>query len=94
MDTAVVNTAAPSIQAGLHAAGGTLPLVVSGYALSYAVLLVTGARLGHLRGHRRLYLVGLGTFTLLSAVCGIGPSAPVLVAARVVQGADVACMAP
>lgn len=70
VDIAVVNVAAPAIHAGLGASGGELQLVVSGYTLSYAVLLVTGARLGAVRGQRRLFLAGLGLFTLASLAAG------------------------
>lgn len=64
VDVAVVNVATPSIHAGLRASGGALQLVVSGYILAYAMLLITGARLGDLRGYRRVFLGGLSLFTL------------------------------
>src|SRR5437879_13551212 len=66
IDAAVVNVATPSIRASLHASGGELEFVISGYVLAYAVLLVTGARLGDTRGYRRLFIAGLGVFTLAS----------------------------
>ncbi len=92
MDAAIVNIAVPSIQANLHAAGGELDLVVSGYALAYAALVVTCARLGEARGYRRMFLLGLGAFTLTSLVCGLAPDALTLIVARVVQGAGAALM--
>jgi len=92
VDVAVANIAAPSIRAGLHASGGELELVVSGYTLAYAMLLVTSARLGEARGYRRVFLAGLAGFTLASLACGLAPSAPVLVAARVAAGAAAALM--
>ena len=93
VDTAVANTAIPAIQVGLHAAGVALDLVVSGYSLAYAALLVTSARLGHHRGHRRTFLLGLSVFTLASVGCGVAPDAWALVVARIVQAAGAALMA-
>jgi len=93
VDVAVANIAGPSIRAGLHASGGELELVVSGYTLAYAALLVTSARLGQARGYRRMFLAGLAGFTVASLACGLAPSAPVLVVARVAAGAAAALMA-
>lgn len=92
VDVAIANIAAPSIGAGLHASGGVLELVVSGYTLAYAMLLATSARLGEMRGYRRMYLLGMGVFTLSSLACGLAPNAVLLVAARVVQGGAAALM--
>ncbi len=94
VDIAVVNVAGPSVKEDLRPSGGALELVVSGYTLAYAVLLVTGARLGQARGHRRMFLLGLGAFTAASLACGLAPSTGALVAARLVQGAAGALMVP
>ncbi|MEV4006208.1 MFS transporter, partial [Actinomadura sp. NPDC049753] len=94
VDTAVVNVAGPSIREDLRPSGGALGMVVSGYTLAYAVLLVTGARLGQARGHRRMFLLGLGAFTAASLACGLAPSTGALVAARLAQGAAGALMVP
>ncbi|MFB4301258.1 MFS transporter [Actinomadura sp. NTSP31] len=94
VDTAIVNVAGPSIQDGLHPSGAALQLVVSGYTLTYAVLLVTGARLGDARGHRRMFLLGLAAFTAASLACGVAPVTGALVTARLVQGAAGALMVP
>jgi len=94
LDVAVVNVAAPSIHAGLHTSGAGLQLVIAGYVITYAVLLVTGARLGDILGHRRMFLAGLAIFTLASLGCGLATSTPVLVALRFVQGAGAAAMIP
>lgn len=53
LDVFIVNVAAPTIRTELHASGAALQLVVAGYTIAYAVLLITGARLGDLLGHRR-----------------------------------------
>ncbi|MFJ9454235.1 MFS transporter [Kitasatospora sp. NPDC101447] len=92
VDIAVVNVAIPSIRDRLHASSGALELIVSGYTLAFAMLLITGARLGEIHGRRRVYLAGLTVFTLSSLGCGLAPDAVVLVCARVVQGFGAALM--
>lgn len=94
IDVAIVNVSGPSIGAGLSASGAELQLIVSGYVLAYAMLLITGARLGDLRGYRRTFLTGLAIFTLASLACGLAPAAVPLIAARVVQGVGAALMVP
>jgi MFS family permease len=94
LDASIVNVAAPSVHASLHASGSGLQLVVAGYTITYAVLLVTGARLGDIFGHRRMFLAGLVLFTLASLGCGLAASAAFLVALRFVQGAGAALMIP
>ncbi len=94
LDASVVNVAAPSIHASLHASGAGLQLVIAGYVITYAVLLVTGARLGDLIGHRRMFLAGVALFTLASLGCGLAGSTGVLVTLRFVQGAGAATMIP
>jgi len=94
IDTAVANVATPSIQAHLGASGAELQLIISGYVLAYAVLLITGARLGHIYGYRQLFLLGLGSFSLASLACGLAPTPTALIVARVVQGSAAALLVP
>jgi MFS family permease len=94
VDVTIVNVAIPTMRAKLHASGASLQLVVSGYTIAYAMLLITGARLGEMRGPKPLFQLGLVTFTAASFVCGISPDVGVLVAARFVQGAGAAAMVP
>ena len=94
LDASVVNVAAPSIHASLHTSGAGLQLVIAGYVITYAVLLVTGARLGDILGHRRMFLAGLAAFTLASLGCGLATSTVMLVTLRFVQGAGAAAMIP
>jgi MFS family permease len=94
IDTNIVNVAVPAMHASLRASGAGLQLVVAGYTIAYAVLLVTGARLGDILGHRRVYLSGVALFTLASLGCGLAPSTGVLVGLRFVQGAGAAVMIP
>ncbi|MFF4396721.1 MFS transporter [Streptomyces sp. NPDC001480] len=94
VDFFIVNVALPTIGADLHASEAVLELVVAGYGVAYAVLLVLGGRLGDLFGRRRLFLGGMAAFGLTSLACGLAPGAWSLVAARVAQGASAAAMLP
>jgi MFS family permease len=94
LDVTIVNVAMPTVGRTLHGSGAELQLVVAGYTVSYAMLLITGARLGDLRGRRTLFLLGVAVFTLASALCGFAPTIGVLIAARFVQGAGAAATMP
>ena len=94
IDVFVVNVAMPSIAAHLHASGASLQLVVGGYTIAYAMLLITGARLGDRFGRRRIYLAGVITFTAASLACALAPDSQVLIAFRFVQGAGAAVLVP
>ncbi len=94
VDTAVANIAAPALQRDLHATEGQAALVVSAYVVAFAVLLVTGARLGSSIGYRRVFLTGLQLFTLASLACGLAPDIRTLTIARFLQGAGAALMVP
>ncbi|MFI7497755.1 MFS transporter [Streptomyces sp. NPDC049687] len=94
IDFFIVNVALPTIGRDLDASESVLELVVAGYGVAYAVLLVLGGRLGDLFGRRRLFLGGMAAFGLTSLVCGLAPGAWSLVAARVAQGASAAVMVP
>jgi MFS family permease len=93
-DFFIVNVALPTIDRDLHASSGMLQLVVAGYTIAYAVLLVVGGRLGDAIGRRRLFLAGMAGFTVASLACGIAPTAAILVAVRALQGATAAMMVP
>lgn len=94
LDYFIVNLALPSIHAGLNATNAQLQLVVSAYASSYAVLLITGGRLGDLYGRRRMFMTGMAAFVIASALCGFATSGHMLVISRIVQGIAAAVMAP
>ncbi|MEV3925231.1 MFS transporter [Actinomadura coerulea] len=94
LDVNIVNVALPTMRADLRASGAGLQLVVAGYIISYAVLLITGARLGGIAGHRRLYQLGLASFTLASLACGLAPTTGTLVVCRFLQGAGAAMLTP
>jgi MFS family permease len=94
IDFFIVNVALPTIDTDLRASQPLLELVVSGYATAYALLLVLGGRLGDSVGRKRLFLAGMAAFTATSLACGLAPTAPFLVIARVAQGASAAMMVP
>ena len=94
LDNTVVNVALPSIQRDLHASLSALEWTVNAYTLTFAVLLVTGGRLGDIFGRRRMFLFGVVVFGLSSAAIGFAPSDTVLVAFRAVQGVGAAFMMP
>src|SRR6201995_1538914 len=94
LDTNIVNLAVPAMHATPGASGASLQLIVAGYTIAYAVLLVTGARLGDILGHRRVFLAGVTLFTLASLGCGLAPTTGVLVVLRFVQGIGAAAMIP
>ena len=94
LDFFVVNVALPSIQRDLAASAAAIEWVVAGYGLTSAAFLVTGGRLGDHYGRRKLFCVGIATFTVTSALCAVAPDAGFLVAARLAQGVGAAIMAP
>lgn len=94
LDVTIVNVAIPSMRSGLDTSAATIQWVVSGYALTFGLVLVTGGRLGDAWGRRRLMLIGLAGFVLASAACGFADSAGLLVAARLVQGASAGLLSP
>ncbi len=94
LDATIVNVAGPSIHRDLGGGASTIQWLSAGYTLAFAVLLITGARLGDIFGRRRLFLVGSLGFTLFSAACAAAPTIGVLIALRVLQGAFGALMIP
>ncbi|MGH3735438.1 MAG: MFS transporter [Micromonosporaceae bacterium] len=93
-DFFIVNVALTDIQSDLRTSTATLEMVVSGYAVAYALLLVAGGRLGDAYGRKRLYLAGMAAFTVASLACGLAPTGELLVATRIAQGAAAALMVP
>ena len=94
LDNTVVNVALPTIQKDLGIDVAELEWVVTGYALSFAVLMLTGGKVADMFGRRRVFLIGLAVFTLASLLCGLAGNAELLIAARVLQGVGAACMMP
>ncbi|MEV1179275.1 MFS transporter [Nonomuraea sp. NPDC049784] len=94
LDSFIVIVAGPSIQADLHASDGQVQWILAGYQLTYAVSLITGGRLGDLYGRRRVFLTGMGAFTVASVACAVAQTATLLIAARLAQGLGAALMFP
>jgi EmrB/QacA subfamily drug resistance transporter len=94
LDNTVVNVALPSIQEDLGATLSGLEWTVNAYTLTFAVLLVTGGRLGDIFGRRRMFLFGVVVFAVSSAAIGLAPGETWLVAGRAIQGAGAAFMMP
>src|SRR4051794_34525232 len=94
LDVSIVNVAAPTLRGDLHASGAGLQMTIAGYTISYAVLLITGARLGDRLGHGRAFRWGLAGFTTASLLCGLAPTTGTLIAFRLLQGVGAALMMP
>src|SRR4249919_209822 len=86
LDATIVNVALPSIQDDLGFSSSSLAWVVNAYLIAFGGLLLLAGRFGDLVGRRRVFLAGIGVFTLASLACGLAQSQAVLVGARFVQG--------
>lgn len=86
LDLSKVNVALPAIEHGFDVGSTELQLVLSGYVLALALLMVPMGRVGDQRSRRTLFVVGLSLFTLASAACALAPNAMVLLLGRVAQG--------
>lgn len=94
LDTTIVNIAIPSIQNGLGASFAAIQWMIAGYALAFAVLLVTGGRMGDVFGYKKMFLIGVSGFTFASLLCGFAWNPEVLIVARLLQGMMAALMVP
>jgi MFS family permease len=87
LDVSIVNVALPSIRTSLHMSQSGLQWVLSGYALAFGLVLVPAGRLGDARSRRVVFIVGLASFTIASALAGAAQNEAWLVGARLIQGA-------
>lgn len=94
LDVSIVNVALPPMQRGLGASSAELSWVVSGYALTFGLVLVSAGRLGDDRGRKKMFLIALALFTITSAVAGLSVDPTMLVVARLVQGVAGGLMNP
>jgi EmrB/QacA subfamily drug resistance transporter len=94
LDNTVVSLALPTIQGDLHTSLSQLEWVVNAYTLVFAVMLLTGGKLGDVFGRRLVFVIGLVVFTCSSLACGLAGSGELLIAARAVQGVGAALMMP
>jgi EmrB/QacA subfamily drug resistance transporter len=94
LDSTIVNVAIPSIQQHLGARYSAIQWITAGYALAFALLLITGGRLGDIIGRKRSFQLGVAGFTFASLLCGVAPNPAFLAGSRVLQGAAAAIMVP
>jgi EmrB/QacA subfamily drug resistance transporter len=95
LDLSIVNVAFPALEHSFpHDSRASLAWVITGYSIVFASLLVTAGRSADRLGRRRLFFIGLGVFSLGSALCGLAPSVDLLVAGRFIQGSGAAAMLP
>jgi EmrB/QacA subfamily drug resistance transporter len=94
LDVSIVNVALPSIRDNLHLSPGELQWVLSGYALTFGLVLVPAGRYGDARGRRNVFIAGLLLFTVSSVAAGLATGALWLVVARLVQGAAAGVVNP
>jgi len=94
LDNTVVNVALPSIQRDLGVGLSELEWIVSGYALTFAALMLIGGKLADAYGRRLVFVIGIVVFTVASLLCGLSTSGDMLIASRVLQGAGAAMMNP
>jgi EmrB/QacA subfamily drug resistance transporter len=94
LDNTVVNVALPSIERDLHATLSELQWIVAGYALTFAALMLVGGKMADAYGRRRIFVIGIGVFTISSLLCGLASTSNELIGARILQGAGAALMNP
>ena len=94
LDNTVVNVALPSIQRDLDTGLSELEWIVTGYALTFASLMLVGGKVADAYGRRLIFVVGIAVFTIASLLCGMSTSAEMLIGSRVLQGAGAALMNP
>lgn len=94
LDNTIVNIAIPAIQSNLHASYASIQWLAAGYALTFALLLITGGRMGDVFGYKKLFMAGVSGFIVTSLLCGLAWDVNVLVVARLLQGVSAAMMAP
>jgi EmrB/QacA subfamily drug resistance transporter len=94
LDGTIVNVAAPTIRRALHAGSADLQWIIGGYALAFAVGLITGARLGDIYGRKRLFVIGALGFVTASAACAFATDPEMLIAFRLAQGLAAAVLIP
>src|ERR1700722_5490418 len=94
IDSTVVNVALPALQASFHATVVGVQWVVESYGLFLGALILVGGSLGDLFGRRLIFVVGVTTFALASAACGVASNIDQLIAARSIQGVGAALLVP
>src|ERR1700761_6126688 len=93
-DGTIVNVAAPTIRLDLHSSSTALQWIIGGYALTFAVGMVAGARLGDIYGRKRLFVIGALGFVGASLLCAFAVNSEMLISFRLVQGLAAAMLIP
>lgn len=94
LDVTIINVALPQIRTALHMSTSGQQWVINAYALTFAGFLMLGGRAADVFGRRRVFIIGLATFTLFSLLGGFAQSGAELIAARAAQGVGGAILAP
>ncbi|MCO6185576.1 MFS transporter [Rhizobium sp. L1K21] len=94
LDVTIVNVSLPTMQADLGASSTEIEWVVAGFILTFALGLLPFGRLGDIVGRKRMFMIGVGSFTIASILCGMAPNMSFLIVARLIQGAAGAVMTP
>jgi EmrB/QacA subfamily drug resistance transporter len=94
LDSTIVNVAIPSIRESMEASYSAIQWIIAGYQLAFALILITGGRLGDIVGYKKMFLIGVFGFTVASALSGLATSTEMLIGARFLQGLMAALMVP
>ena len=94
LDSTIVNVAIPTIQQHLGTSFTTIQWLIAGYTLTFALLLITGGRMGDVFGYKKIFMIGVFGFTLASLLSGLAVNSGMLVASRLLQGSMAALMVP
>lgn len=94
VDMTIINVAVPTLQAQFRASDAEVQWMVAGYSTIFALLLITGGRLGDIYGYKRVFIIGVVAFTLTSLFCGVAQTPGQLVVSRLMQGGAAAIMLP
>jgi EmrB/QacA subfamily drug resistance transporter len=94
IDVTIVNVALPSLQKGLHATESAIEWIIAGYIMAFALGLLPFGRYGDIAGKKRMFLIGVASFTIASALCGLAVNVEMLIVARIIQGVAGAVMTP
>lgn len=94
IDASIVGVAIPVIQKDLNITFSVMQWVLAAYSLAFALLLITGGRLGDIFGRKRVFILGVSGFTIASVLCGISQNSAILIGARALQGSMAAIMVP
>jgi EmrB/QacA subfamily drug resistance transporter len=94
LDSTIITIAAPTVRVDLGGSTATMQWWSAAYTMAFGVFLIVGGRLGDAFGRRRLFIIGIAGFTLMSVACALAPSPDWLIVTRALQGASGALLIP